>query len=49
MVVVAEGAGQDLVPEAARDRDASGNVKLQDIGPFWRTRSTTTSRPSGSR
>ena len=32
VVVVAEGAGQDLFAEAARDRDASGNVKLQDIG-----------------
>jgi 6-phosphofructokinase 1 len=34
VVVVAEGAGQHLFPETARARDASGNVKLQDIGPF---------------
>lgn len=34
VVVMAEGAGQDLVPEASRARDASGNVKLQDIGPL---------------
>jgi 6-phosphofructokinase 1 len=35
VVVVAEGAGQDLIP-GARDagRDASGNLKLADIGPF---------------
>jgi 6-phosphofructokinase 1 len=32
VVVVAEGAGQDLFADAPRDRDASGNVKLQDIG-----------------
>ena len=36
VVVVAEGAGQDLIPEASRARDASGNVKLQDIGPLLR-------------
>lgn len=40
VVVVAEGAGQDLVPVtegaggAAAGRDASGNKKLHDIGPF---------------
>ncbi len=33
VVVVAEGAGQDLM-QAEGDKDASGNVKLQDIGPF---------------
>lgn len=38
MVVVAEGAGQDLLASAAVERDASGNVKLQDIGPFLRDR-----------
>jgi 6-phosphofructokinase 1 len=38
MVVVAEGAGQDLLANAKGDRDASGNVKLQDIGPFLRER-----------
>jgi 6-phosphofructokinase 1 len=38
VVVVAEGAGQELLegPEAARD--ASGNVKLRDIGLFLRER-----------
>jgi 6-phosphofructokinase 1 len=34
VVVVAEGAGQDLFPEAPLRRDASGNVKLNDIGLF---------------
>ncbi len=38
VVVVAEGAGQDLLENAAVDRDASGNVKLQDIGLFLRER-----------
>jgi 6-phosphofructokinase 1 len=36
VVVVAEGAGQDLLAKAGTARDASGNVKLQDIGPFLR-------------
>jgi 6-phosphofructokinase 1 len=36
VVVVAEGAGQDLLQNAAQDRDASGNVKLGDIGVFLR-------------
>ncbi len=35
VVVVAEGAGQDLL-EASEERDASGNVKLSDIGLFLR-------------
>ncbi len=34
LVVVAEGAGQDLVPEKERSYDASGNLKLTDIGLF---------------
>jgi 6-phosphofructokinase 1 len=35
VVVVAEGAGQDLLG-ASGEKDASGNVKLQDIGHFLR-------------
>lgn len=35
VVVVAEGAGQDLM-EAVSETDASGNKKLQDIGVFLR-------------
>jgi len=34
VVVVAEGAGQDLFAESPEARDASGNVRLWDIGPF---------------
>lgn len=34
VVVVAEGAGQDLFPTEPKATDASGNVKLKDIGPF---------------
>jgi 6-phosphofructokinase 1 len=35
VVVVAEGAGQELLAATA-ERDASGNVKLGDIGTFLR-------------
>lgn len=34
VIVVAEGAGQDLFLDAPRRTDASGNVKLHDIGEF---------------
>ena len=34
VVVVAEGAGQDLFESKSHDKDASGNVKLKDIGVF---------------
>jgi 6-phosphofructokinase 1 len=37
VVVTAEGAGQDLM-EGTRERDASGNIKLQDIGLFLKER-----------
>ena len=37
LIVVAEGAGQDLLARSENARDASGNVKLLDIGPFLRT------------
>ncbi|MEM7355585.1 MAG: ATP-dependent 6-phosphofructokinase, partial [Acidobacteriota bacterium] len=36
VVVVAEGAGQDLVGGDDAGRDLSGNRKLKDIGPFLR-------------
>ena len=32
MIVVAEGAGQDLFADSAEARDASGNRRLDDIG-----------------
>lgn len=38
VIVVAEGAGQDLVPAKTAGVDASGNKKLQDIGLFLRQR-----------
>ena len=38
LIVVAEGAGQELLAASGAERDASGNVKLQDIGPFLRER-----------
>jgi 6-phosphofructokinase 1 len=41
VIVVAEGAGQDLLQrEGPADRDASGNVKLVDIGAFLKGRIT---------
>jgi 6-phosphofructokinase 1 len=33
MIAVAEGAGQHLLSAERAERDASGNVKLKDIGP----------------
>ena len=36
VIVVAEGAGQDLLENKGETRDASGNVKLRDIGLFLR-------------
>jgi 6-phosphofructokinase 1 len=41
VVVVAEGAGQELLGGVDDDaRDASGNARLQDIGPWLRRRIT---------
>jgi 6-phosphofructokinase 1 len=34
VIAIAEGAGQDLLQTDPDARDASGNVKLKDIGPF---------------
>lgn len=36
VIVVAEGAGQGLFASAASGTDASGNARLQDIGPLLR-------------
>ncbi len=36
VIVVAEGAGQDLFPRHLVEKDASGNVKNLDIGEFLR-------------
>ena len=38
VIAVAEGAGQDLLQSDKSERDASGNVKLKDIGPFLRAK-----------
>ena len=37
VVVVGEGAGQDLIPGSG-ERDASGNIRFGDIGTFLRDR-----------
>jgi 6-phosphofructokinase 1 len=38
VVAVAEGAGQELLENSKMERDASGNLKLRDIGLFLRER-----------
>lgn len=38
VVVLAEGAGQEHVPEPSRGLDASGNLRFKDIGAFIRDR-----------
>jgi 6-phosphofructokinase 1 len=36
VIAVAEGAGQDLLKASSEERDASGNLRLKDVGPFLR-------------
>ncbi len=38
VIAVAEGAGQDLLKSVNEERDASGNLKIMDIGLFLRER-----------
>jgi 6-phosphofructokinase 1 len=38
VIVVAEGAGQDLLPKEPAGTDASGNIRLKDIGLFLKDR-----------
>lgn len=38
LIVVAEGAGQDLLMDIEDERDASGNIKTKDIGLYLRER-----------
>lgn len=38
VILVAEGAGQHLMPQEEERHDASGNLKLKDIGIFLRDR-----------
>lgn len=40
VIVAAEGAGQDLIPDHPVERDASGNRRLADIGAFLKQRIT---------
>ena len=40
VIIVAEGAGQDLIAGEAKTRDASGNVLKKDIGEFLKQRIT---------
>jgi 6-phosphofructokinase 1 len=47
VVVVAEGAGQDLFDDGPVARDASGNTKLADIGALLRDRITAHVQDSG--
>ncbi len=41
VIVVAEGAGQKFFKNMKEERDASGNIKLKDIGLFLKERITT--------
>jgi 6-phosphofructokinase 1 len=47
LIVVAEGAGQDLFRERPTARDASGNARLADIGGLLRDRITQHAARSG--
>jgi 6-phosphofructokinase 1 len=47
VIAVAEGAGQDLLAADSQERDASGNVKLRDIGPFLREKIETYFKAEG--
>jgi len=40
VIVAAEGAGQDLIPDTVAGVDASGNRKLHDIGLYLKSRIT---------
>ena len=47
VIAVAEGAGQELLATDTKKRDASGNVKLKDIGPFLREKIETFFKAKG--
>ncbi|MFL6530909.1 MAG: ATP-dependent 6-phosphofructokinase [Chthoniobacterales bacterium] len=47
VIAVAEGAGQDLLQVDPAACDASGNVKLKDIGPFLREKIETFFKKEG--
>jgi len=48
VVVLAEGAGQEHIPEASRGTDASGNLRFNDIGSFIKKRITEDFAQSGT-
>jgi 6-phosphofructokinase 1 len=48
VIVVSEGAGQNLVPPSSLERDASGNVRHADIGVFLRERIVDYCRATGT-
>jgi 6-phosphofructokinase 1 len=48
VIVAAEGAGQDLCGDGVEDRDASGNLKLDDIGLHLRDRIAAHFRAAGA-
>lgn len=48
VIAIAEGAGQNLVEGPGNERDASGNIKLKDIGLFLRERIDTFFRSAGT-
>ena len=47
LVVIAEGAGQEWMDKRGDERDASGNVKLGDVGTFLRDRLAAYCREQG--
>lgn len=47
LVVVAEGAGQDFFADEPEERDASGNIKMKDIGLFLKKRISEEFKKSG--
>jgi len=47
VIAVAEGAAQDLLEADGAERDASGNVKLKDVGRFLRTQIETFFKAEG--
>lgn len=40
VILVAEGAGQDLIADGVQTKDASGNILKKDIGEFLKTKIT---------
>ena len=49
VIAVAGGAGQDLLAADASEREASGNVKLKDIGAFLLAKIECISTPRATR